>query len=164
MPYLLTHLQPLCKSEVNTAFTMFATHLHRVCIIFAHEQMWVNPIFRAVILSVRQFQLENTVFTSGVNFRGKNFAVIFIWGNLFLRIAEKIAKIRTHKISCPKVTAYALLDFTKCIRNNFKLKVLLFSASTDSREILSIKFSREWNIENDKKAEGKNNNRSVHWV
>ena len=113
-----------------------------------------NTYFQT-ILSVRQFQLENTVFTSGVNFRGKNFAVIFIWGNLFLRIAEKIAKIRTHKISCPKVTAYALLDFTKCIRNNFKLKVLLFSASTDSREILSIKFSREWNIENDKKAEGK---------
>ena len=36
-PYLLTHLQALCKSEVNTAFTMFATHLHRVCIIFPHE-------------------------------------------------------------------------------------------------------------------------------
>ena len=101
-----------------------------------------NTYFQT-ILSVRQFQLENTVFTSGVNFRGKNFAVIFIWGNLFLRIAEKIAKIRTHKISCHKVTAYALLNFTKCIRNNFKLKVLLFSASTDSREILSIKFSRE---------------------
>ena len=72
-----------------------------------------------------------------------------------MRIAEKIAKTRTHKISCHKVTAYALLDFTKCIRNNFKLKVLLYSASTESHEILSIKFIREGNIENDKKIEGK---------
>ena len=72
--------------------------------------------------------------------------------NLYLRIVEKIAKNRTANISCHKVTAYALLDFTKCIRNNFKLKVLLFSASTDSHEILLIKFSRERNIENEKKT------------
>ena len=29
------------------------------------------------------------------------FAVIFIWGNLYLRIAGKIAKIRTRKIFVP---------------------------------------------------------------
>ena len=31
----------------------------------------------------------------------------------------------------------------------------LFLQSTDSHEILSIKFSSEWNSENDKKTEGK---------
>ena len=99
---------------------------------------------------------RNTYFQTILNFCGKNFAVIFICGNLFLRIAEKMAKIRTHKISCHKVKVYALLDFTKCIRNNFRLKVLLFSASTDSHEILPIKMTR--------RQRGKNNNRSVPWV
>ena len=33
----------------------------------------------------------------------------------------------------------------------------LFLQSTDSHEILLIKFSREWNSENDKKKEGKKN-------
>ena len=38
---------------------------------------------------------------SGEDFCGKMFAVIFICGNLFLRIAEKIVKIRTCKDFVP---------------------------------------------------------------
>ena len=46
------------------------------------------------------------IFYSGVNFCGKMFAVVFICGNLFLRIAGKIAKIRTRKSFVPRVTSY----------------------------------------------------------
>ena len=40
-------------------------------------------------------------FNSGVNFCRKMFAVIFICGNLFLRVTGKIAKIRTRKNFVP---------------------------------------------------------------
>ena len=48
-----------------------------------------------------EFKLENIY--SGVNFCGKNICgnVIFICGNLFLRIAGKIAKIGTRKNFVP---------------------------------------------------------------
>ena len=49
------------------------------------------------------------IFYSGVNFCGKMFAVVFICGNLFLRIAgkiTKIAKIRTSKSFVPRGTSY----------------------------------------------------------
>ena len=54
--------------------------------------------FLSTLFSCSEFKLENIY--SEVNFAGKTFAVIFICGNLFLRIAgknAKNAKIRTHK-------------------------------------------------------------------
>ena len=47
--------------------------------------------FPSTVFLRSEFKLENTY--SGVNFAGKMFAVIFIGGNLFLRIAGKTAKI-----------------------------------------------------------------------
>ena len=46
--------------------------------------------FVSTVFLCSEFKLENIY--SGVNFAGKMFAVIFICGNLFLRIAGKIAK------------------------------------------------------------------------
>ena len=54
--------------------------------------------FLSTLFSCSEFKLENIY--SEVNFVTKTFAVIFICGNLFLRIAGKTArkgKIRTHK-------------------------------------------------------------------
>ena len=54
--------------------------------------------FLSTVFLSSEFKLENIY--SGVNFCGKMFAVIFICGNLFLRIAgktAKIAKIRSRK-------------------------------------------------------------------
>ena len=45
------------------------------------------------------WKIENTY--SGVNFCEKNVCVNFFCGNLFLRIAGKIAKIRTRKNFVP---------------------------------------------------------------
>ena len=47
--------------------------------------------FVSTIFLCSEFKLENIY--SRVNFAGKMFAVIFISGSLFLRIAGKIAKI-----------------------------------------------------------------------
>ena len=56
----------------------------------------INQYFLSTVFLCSEFKLENIY--SGVNFfAGIRFAVIFICGNLFLRMAEKTAKIRTHK-------------------------------------------------------------------
>ena len=55
--------------------------------------------FLSTVFLCSEFKLENIY--SGVNFCGKMFAVIFICGNLFLRIAGKIAKIRARKNFVP---------------------------------------------------------------
>ena len=55
--------------------------------------------FLSTLFLCSKFKLENTY--SAVNFCGKMFAVIFICGSLFLLIAGKIAKIRTHKNFVP---------------------------------------------------------------
>ena len=58
--------------------------------------------FRSTVFLCSEFKFENIYF--GVNFCGKMSAVIFICGNLFLRIAgktAKIAKIRTLKNFVP---------------------------------------------------------------
>ena len=58
--------------------------------------------FLSTVFLGSEFKLE-TIY-SGVNFCGKNVSVIFICGNLFLRIARKtakIAKIRTRKNFVP---------------------------------------------------------------
>ena len=47
--------------------------------------------FLSTLFLCSEFKLENIY--SGVNFCGKMFAVIFICGNLFVRIAGKTAKI-----------------------------------------------------------------------
>ena len=47
--------------------------------------------FVSTVFLCSEFKLENIY--SGVNFDGKMFSVIFICGNLFLRITGKIAKI-----------------------------------------------------------------------
>ena len=50
---------------------------------------------------LRHFLLQASVFVynfySGIIFAEKNFAVILLCGNLFLRIAKKTAKLRTRK-------------------------------------------------------------------
>ena len=61
------------------------------------EQIW----FRSTVFLSSEFREENSY--SGVNFCGKIFAVIFICGNLFLRIAgksQKSQKLEPAKISC----------------------------------------------------------------
>ena len=58
--------------------------------------------FLSAVFFSCEFKLENIY--SGVNFCGNNVSVIFICGNLFLRIAGKIvqnAKIRTRKNFVP---------------------------------------------------------------
>ena len=55
--------------------------------------------FLSTVFLCSEFKLENTY--SGVNFCGKMFAVIFICGKLFLRIAGKIAEIRPRKNFLP---------------------------------------------------------------
>ena len=74
----------------NTTFSKNTT----VCVPY------VKPVFQQVV--IEQTRFLSTVFLcselkldniySGVNFCGKMFAVIFICGNLFLRIAEKNRK------------------------------------------------------------------------
>ena len=113
---------------------------------------WSHPIF--CCWSLIPYTLLRPCYKKNNTRWWISFAVLF--GLLVL-----VQKLEPAKISCHKVTAYASLDFTKCIRNNFKLKVPLFSASTDSHEILSavseiLKMKR--------RQRGKNNDRSVHWV
>ena len=55
--------------------------------------------FPSTVFLRSEFKLGNIY--SGVNFPGKMFAVIFICGNLFLRIAGKTAKIGTRKKFVP---------------------------------------------------------------
>ena len=55
--------------------------------------------FLSTVFLCSEFKLENIY--SRVYFCGKMFAVIFICGNLLLRIGKKIAKIRTRKNFVP---------------------------------------------------------------
>ena len=69
-----------------------------------HTPYYVKQVFKlyiALFLNEKdKLQLNRH---SGVNFGGQNVSVNFICGNLFLRIAGKISKIRTAKISCHTV-------------------------------------------------------------
>ena len=62
--------------------------------------------FLGIVFLCSEFKLENTMYF----FAGKMFAVIFIFGNLFLRIAGKIAKIRTRKKFVPNGNIHAALQ------------------------------------------------------
>ena len=75
--------------------------------MFLNERSKLNEQtqFFSTVFLYGEFELENIY--SGVNFCGKIFAVIFICGNLFLRIAGKIAKLETAKRA-----TYDLLQLT----------------------------------------------------
>ena len=62
--------------------------------------------FLSTVLLCTEFKLDNIY--SGVNFAGKMFAVFFICGNLFLRIAEKSQKLEPAKLSCHTVVSQGL--------------------------------------------------------
>ena len=56
--------------------------------------------FLSIVFLCSEFKLEN-ISLWGIFLRKKMFAVIFICGNLFLRIAGKVAKLRTRKNFAP---------------------------------------------------------------
>ena len=63
--------------------------------------------FLSTVLFCSEFKLENIY--SGVNFRGKNVCGNFYSGNLFLRVARRIAnieKLEPARISCHTVGRY----------------------------------------------------------
>ena len=57
--------------------------------------------FLSTVFLCGEFKLENTY--SGINFCGKNVCGNLYLGELFLRIAGKIAKIRTRKNFVPQL-------------------------------------------------------------
>ena len=65
--------------------------------VVIEQTRFPSTVFSVFLRS--EFKLGNIY--SGVNFPGKMFAVIFICGNLFLRIAGKTAKIGTRKKFVP---------------------------------------------------------------
>ena len=104
-----------CKADLRQRVLFFIT-IFRLAIpaFFRFTDVYVmfRPRFLQLIYSfiIEQTRFLGTVFLnsefklediySGVNFGRKNLCVIFICGNLFLRIAGKIAKIKPAKKSC----------------------------------------------------------------
>ena len=104
-----------CKADLRQRVLFFMT-IFRLAIpaFFRFTDVYVmfRPRFLQLIYSfiIEQTRFLSTVFLnsefklediySGVNFGRKNLCVIFICGNLFLRIAGKIAKIKPAKILC----------------------------------------------------------------
>jgi len=86
--------------------------------------------FLSTVFLCSEFNFLENIY-SGVNFCRE---VIFICGNLFLRIAgikSKNAKIRTHKISCHTVGANIQITFTGNRSDSVSQSLIMISVLTD---------------------------------